>query len=315
MTFSRSLKSLSPLISWKSTGKLQQTVAKCIERTGSGLHSGKQSTVRIWPELAGKGRYFHFRSIPIPASILCHSPEGRLCTTLCKDGHSVRTVEHLLSALEGMGVDNCKIEIESSDPTDFSVEVPIFDGSAREWVEAIRQGGLKKAIDSNNQTIEKVAPFVDAPVHVCKNDSFIAAFPWPEVNVTYGIDFKQAYAIGRQWFSSTLFSDSFYAEEIAPSRTFCIYEEVEQMRKAKLINGGSLENAIVCSVSRGWLNPPLRFKEEPCRHKVLDLIGDLSLFAQAGSQGFPVAHLIAYKAGHALHAEFVRALCGSNPDL
>ncbi|GMP59338.1 hypothetical protein CsSME_00022651 [Camellia sinensis var. sinensis] len=103
-------------------------------------------------------------------------------------------------------------------------------------------------------------------------------------------------AIGCQWFSSNLIGSTFYAKQIAPSRTFCIYEEVERLRNAGLIKGGSEENAIVCSASKGWLNPPLRFQDEPCRHKVLDLIGDLSLFARCGSQGLPMAHIVSYKA-------------------
>lgn len=84
------------------------------------------------------------------------------------------------------------------------------------------------------------------------------------------------------------------------------------MRNAGLIKGGSAENAIVCSAVKGWLNPPLRFHDEPCRHKVLDLIGDLSLLAQNGNQGLPVAHIVAYKGGHALHADLVRLLSEVN---
>ncbi|PSS13369.1 UDP-3-O-acyl-N-acetylglucosamine deacetylase [Actinidia chinensis var. chinensis] len=244
MTLAGAFKS-STLISWKSTGKLQQTLAKCIERTGVTLHSGKTATVRISPELAGEGRYFVCGSKLIPASI-DFAQEGPLCTTLYKDGHSVRTVEHLLSALEATCVDNCRIEINNSDSEDQSVEVPIFDGSARKWVEAIEQVGLKVATDRGGNSYEKMAPFLNEPVHVWKNDSFVAAFPSPEVHVTCGINFSHVPAIGCQWLSSTTISSTFYANQIAPSRTFCIYEEVERMRNAGLIKGGSVENAIVC---------------------------------------------------------------------
>ncbi|XP_058181716.1 probable UDP-3-O-acyl-N-acetylglucosamine deacetylase 1, mitochondrial isoform X1 [Rhododendron vialii] len=306
MTLAGAFKS-SSIISWKSTGKLQQTLANCIERTGKALHSGSTSTVKISPESAGVGRYFVCRSQLIPASIE-FARESPLCTTLHKDGHSVRTVEHMLSALEATGVDNCRIEVKSSDSEDPSVEVPILDGSAREWVEAIEQVGLKVATDQGGNNCEKMAPFLNETLHVRKNDSFVAAIPSSEVHITCGIDFSQVPAIGCQWFSSFSVGGSFYAKQIAPSRTFCIYEEVQRMRDAGLIKGGSEENAIVCSTSRGWLNPPLRFQDEPCRHKVLDLIGDFSLFARCGSQGLPVAHLVAYKSGHALHADFVRCL-------
>ncbi|KAI3502530.1 hypothetical protein L1887_30651 [Cichorium endivia] len=301
-------KSSAP-ISWRSTGKLQQTIGGCIEKTGRTLHSGKQSTVRIWPESAGKGRYFDFSSLLIPASI-DYAEESPLCTTLRKNGHSVRTVEHLLSALEGTGVDNCRIEIINSDNGDPSVEVPIFDGSASEWVEAIEQVGLTVAMDSNGKNRDKLAPYLTLPVHVSKGDSIIAAFPSKQISISYGINFPQVPALSLQWFSSVFSSNSFYSKQIAPSRTFCIYEEVEKMRSAGLIKGGSLENAVVFSTSKGLMNPPLRSPEEPCRHKILDFIGDVSLFARNGSQGVPVANIISYKGGHALHAEFVRQLSG-----
>ncbi|GLT48006.1 hypothetical protein SLA2020_216510 [Shorea laevis] len=300
----------STLISWESTGKLQQTLAACVERTGSTLHSGTTCTVKLWPEFAGRGRYFDLRSKFIPASIHCVQ-ESPLCTTLAKDGCKIRTVEHLLSALEAMGVDNCRIQIDSAH---HDVEVPIFDGSASAWVEAIEQVGLEVAVDHCGNNAEKMAPSLKEPVHVQRKDSFMVAFPCERVCITYGINFPQVPAIGCQWFSAAFLEHSFYAKHIACSRTFCIFEEVERMRNAGLIKGGSLDNAIVCSSNEGWLNPPLRFHDEPCRHKVLDLIGDLSLFAQSGSQGLPVAHILCFKGGHALHADFARLISGGSKD-
>ncbi|XP_058724437.1 probable UDP-3-O-acyl-N-acetylglucosamine deacetylase 1, mitochondrial [Vicia villosa] len=308
MTILSALRS-SKLITWKPTGKLQQTLAGSVERRGISLHSGKVSTVRLCPGLAGQGRYFDFRSNLVPASVE-FAQVSPLCTTLCKDGLRIRTVEHLLSALEGAGVDNCRIQIENLGDQGDEAEIPIFDGSAKEWVEALEEVGLETATDIDGKSCEKIAPHVNEPMHVWRNDSFIAAFPSDVVQVTYGISFPQAPAIGCQWFSTTPLDDLVYSMQIALSRTFCIYEEVEQMRSAGLIKGGSLENAIVCSISKGWLNPPLRFSDEPCRHKILDLIGDLSLFAQFGSQGLPVAHIVAYKGGHALHVDLTRRLMG-----
>ncbi|XP_031388171.1 probable UDP-3-O-acyl-N-acetylglucosamine deacetylase 2, mitochondrial isoform X2 [Punica granatum] len=215
----------SALISWKSTGKLQQTLAGCIERTGVALHSGKVSTVKIWPHFAGEGRWFDFRSNLIPASI-DFVEQSPLCTTLLKDGLRIRTVEHLLSALEASGVDNCRIEIDNLDGEDKDVEVPIFDGSAREWVEAIEKVGLEIAKDSRGNDCEKIAPYLNEPVHFWHIDSFVVAFPSPKVHVTFGIDFPQVPAVGCQWFSSSLSDDSVYKRQIAPARTFCIYEEV-----------------------------------------------------------------------------------------
>lgn len=262
--------------------------------------------------MAGKGRYFDVSSNLVPASIDC-SVESPLCTTLSSAGCKVRTVEHLLSALEATGVDNCRVEIATaSGGEDPDVEVPILDGSAREWVDAIEQTGLQDAVDQNGNTSERMAPFLIQPTYVKRNDSFLLAFPSPNVYITYGINFPEVPHIGCQWFQSTVLDKSFYNADIASARTFCVYEEVEKMRKAGLIKGGSLENAIVCSVSKGWLNPPLHFPDEACRHKVLDLIGDLSLFARCGSQGLPVAYFVAYKAGHALHADLLRHISKTN---
>ncbi|KAG5062521.1 hypothetical protein JHK85_003704 [Glycine max] len=297
------------------TGRLQQTLADCVERQGKALHSGKVSTVRLCPERASRGRYFDFRSNFVPASVE-FAQVSPLCTTLYKGGFRIRTVEHLLSALEASGVDNCRIEIEDSDTQGHDAEIPIFDGSAREWVAAVEEVGLTVATDLDGKSVEKMAPHVNEPVYAWRNDSFVAAFPSEVVRITYGINFSQAPVIGCQWFSTPPLDNLVYSMQIALSRTFCIYEEVEQMRNAGLIKGGSLENAIVCSASKGWLNPPLHFSDEPCRHKILDLIGDLSLFAQFGNQGLPVAHIVAYKAcafgsgGHALHTDLARRLIG-----
>uniref|UniRef100_A0A7N0TFY5 UDP-3-O-acyl-N-acetylglucosamine deacetylase n=1 Tax=Kalanchoe fedtschenkoi TaxID=63787 RepID=A0A7N0TFY5_KALFE len=247
------------------TGKVQQTLAGCVEISGKGLRSGEMGRVQLWRELAGRGMYFSFGSQSIPASI------------------------------------------DGSNSTDKSVEVPNSDGSAGEWVQAIEETGLKVASDRDGGTHDKVAQPLNEPMLVFRKDACVAAFPSPSLQVTCGIDFAQASAIGRRWFSSGPLNKACFTKEIASSRTFCLFEEVEKMPSAGLIKKGrSIENAIVCSSSKGWLKPPLRFSDEPCRHKVLGVIGDISLFGACGSQGLLVAHIVAYKAGHALHADFVR---------
>lgn len=128
----------------------------------------------------------------------------------------------------------------------------------------------------------------------------MAALPAPSIRFTYGIDFEVS-AIGNQWYSWTPTQESF-GEAIAPARTFGLAHQIEGLRNRGLIKGGSLENALVCDGS-GWLNPPLRFSNEPVRHKLLDLVGDLSLLGQ-----FPVAHFLAYKASHNLHIQLARVL-------
>ncbi|KAL0908739.1 hypothetical protein M5K25_023247 [Dendrobium thyrsiflorum] len=295
------LQSLYHHISWKPTGKRQQTLAAEVRLSGIGLHSGAATTARLFPAKAGEGRYFvAFGGSRIPATIE-YAVNSSLCTTLCRGGVRVRTVEHLLSALEACGVDNCRIEIEGGE------EVPILDGSAKHWVEAIGHAGMCEATDFSGNTKEKMAPVICDPKYVYRGDSFIIALPSSKFHITYGINFPKVPAIGCQWFSCSV--DAYtYSKQIASSRSFCIYEEIEHMRNAGLIQGGSIENAIVCSALSGWLNGPLRYCNEPCRHKILDLIGDFSLFAQNGHQGFPFSHIIAYKAGHSLHVDFVRRL-------
>ncbi|WVZ56054.1 hypothetical protein U9M48_006640 [Paspalum notatum var. saurae] len=305
----RGLTSVSrSVFSWKPLGRPQQTLAAAVSRSGVGLHSGARVTATLLPTHAGEGRYFLVEDAEarVAAEVGNAEPRSQLCTTLrLGEGGlpQVRTVEHLLSAMEALGLDNCRVVVRGGD------EIPLLDGSAQEWVEAIQSTGLCVAEDTNGQKLEKLAPEIHEPVYLRRDDCFIAAFPSSQIQITYGIDFPKVPSIGNQWFSTSL-DANIYSSKIAPARTFCIFEEVEKMRGAGLIKGGSLENAMVCSMSGGWLNPPLRFEDEPCRHKILDLIGDFSLFAQNGSQGFPIAHIIAYKAGHALHTNFLNHLSG-----
>ncbi|CAN6483084.1 unnamed protein product [Victoria cruziana] len=295
----------SPIV-WLQTGKTQKTLAKEIVMSGEGLHSGVGVVARLFPAKAGEGRYFVLGgnlSNVIPANIK-FVVESALCTTLSGQGMKVSTTEHLLSALEAMGVDNCRIEIVGGD------EVPLLDGSARRWVDAIEEATLCDAVDDYGRCIDKLAAFVVEPVHILNGDSFIAAYPSEKIHITYGINFPKVSAIGCQWFSCFPMDEFVYVKDISSTRTFCIYEEIKRMLSHGLIKGGTQKNSLICSAYRGWLNLPLHFENEPCRHKVLDLIGDLSLLAQYGNQGLPMAHILVYKGGHALHHKLTRALMG-----
>lgn len=296
------------------TAQLQQTISTPVTRVGVGLHSGEQATVTLLPAGVDEGRYFVKNRTVLPAFVK-NVTDTRLSTVLGRDGTAVHTVEHLMSALEGLGVDNCRIEIEGGN------EVPLLDGSAREWVEAIEESGMSIATDASGAQSARSSFVVDAPVSVSQGDSFVAAFPSPFTRLTYGIDFPQVPAIGSRWFSWSPTESSSYKDEVAPARTFGIAEQFEELRAAGLIKGGSLENALVCSMEKGWVNPPLRFEDEPCRHKMLDLIGDLALCATPGHAGLPVAHIVAFKASHALHVKFGAALlrhrlkCGNDVEV
>lgn len=268
----------------------QQTIATPFSLSGIGLHSGEQVSVTVKPAPIDSGRYFIYDDTKIPADTTVVKA-SQLSTELRHNGTGVRTVEHLLSALFGMGVHNACIEMSSA-------ELPILDGSALPWVEAIAKVGIKTQIEG-----DRWIPLKEA-VTVARGDSFVTAIPADTLRFTYGVDYPSK-AIGEQWFSwspaITDFSEKF-ATEIAPARTFTLAAYIDQARAAGLIKGGSLDNAIVCDEER-WINPPLRFNNEPCRHKLLDLIGDISLL------GFlPRAHILAYKASHNLHAEFALAI-------
>ncbi|WP_443029240.1 UDP-3-O-acyl-N-acetylglucosamine deacetylase [Spirulina sp. CS-785/01] len=270
------------------------TLAGELVRTGVGLHSGQTTQVRVFPAEAREGRYFVRVDLPgqprIPASLDAVHPT-QLCTELQQDEASVRTVEHLLAALSGCGVINARIEVDGG-------ELPLLDGSAKEWVDAIAQVGLKPLKNAPlPSTIEVTEPYT-----VQAGDAFVVAMPSPEPRFTYGIDFPYA-PIGQQWYSWNPQQEAF-AEAVAPARTFGFVDQVEQLRQAGLIQGGSLDNALVCDQDR-WLNPPLRFANEPARHKLLDLVGDLSLLGQ-----LPQAHILAYKASHKLHIQLAQRLSG-----
>ena len=268
----------------------QHTLAEAFVRSGIGLHSGVSTTVRVLPAAVGVGRYFVRVDLPdvpmIPATVACVD-QTVLSTELKQNGFSVRTVEHLLAALSAMGIDNARIEIDGA-------EVPLLDGSAFTWVEAILQAGVVA------QVADRPQYHLHAPVWVRQEDAFVAAFPSPELRFTYGIDFDLP-AIGNQWHSWSPNRESF-AQTIAPARTFGLAHQISHLQQQGLIKGGSLENALVCD-QKGWLNPPLRFSNEPVRHKLLDLVGDLSLIG-----ALPRFHVMAYKASHRLHTQLAQQL-------
>ncbi|MDZ8138765.1 MAG: UDP-3-O-acyl-N-acetylglucosamine deacetylase [Nostoc sp. DedQUE04] len=275
----------------------QHTLAAQITQIGVGLHSGVNTQVRILPAEAGSGRYFVRVDLPdlpiIPAQVAAVS-HTVLSTQLGKGEVYVRTVEHLLAALSSMGVDNARIEIDGP-------EVPLLDGSASVWTANIAQVGLVPQLVNN-----QVPWAITEPIWVYQGDAFVSALPAAETRFSYGIDFDLP-AIGNQWHSWSLTPElektsASFAAEIAPARTFGLLHQIEHLQKTGLIKGGSLDNALVCG-PEGWLNPPLRFANEPVRHKILDLVGDLSLLGT-----FPRAHFLAYKASHNLHIQLAQKI-------
>jgi len=271
----------------------EQTIGKPIEFSGIGLHTGERARLRILPAPEGKG--IIFRRVDLDNFEL-RADVGSVArvayaTTLMKRGVWISTVEHLLSALYGVGIDNAYIELDN-------FEVPILDGSARPFTEAITRVGIHKQ-NRRKQYIRITKEFV-----LNDGDKTIGIYPSNHFAIQYDIDFPHP-LIGRQRVD-VQFTGTSYADFIAPARTFGFYREVEKLQAGGLIRGGSLENAIVLTET-GMLNETsLRFPDEFVRHKTLDLLGDFALIGQ------PVmGRLVAHRAGHALHTRFVAELLDS----
>jgi len=274
---------------------MRKTLRAGVTVQGVGLHSGETTTVNLHPAPAGTGRYFQRIDLPdrpiIPANLSCVR-EALLSTELGDHPATVRTVEHLLATLVALGVDDLRMDIDGA-------EVPLLDGSAQDWLMAIAGVGLI----SQEFADPKPPIIITEPITCQAGDAFVAAFPCDHPRFTYGIDFTYA-PIGKQWFTWQPDQEDF-ATAIAPARTFGFADQVEQLRQAGLIKGGSLDNALVCDPEK-WLNPPLRFADEPVRHKLLDLLGDLSLLGR-----IPPAHYLAYKASHKLHTQLAQKIATS----
>jgi len=268
----------------------QATLKTTVSIDGVGLHSGHPVRAHFHPAPVDHGLVFLRREHadqPVPAELESASTFD-YATTLKKGGVSIGTVEHVLAAAAGLGLDNCLIEIEGP-------EVPIVDGSALPFVRLFHAAGFERQ-DALVKPLE-----LTQSVEVIREDRRVLFEPdGPGLTITYEIDFPHP-IVGRQEMTFTLRPDEF-AARIAPARTFGFAREVEELRSRGLARGGSLHNAVVLD-DTGIISGPLRFRDEFVRHKVLDLIGDLMLL------GRPLQGRIhARKAGHALHIEFARAL-------
>ena len=264
----------------------QRTLRRPVSCSGIGLHSGNKVTLSLKPAPADFGIRFQradLGGLEVPATVT-HLGGIQLATGLTREAVSVETVEHLLAALTALGIDNVIVELNSP-------EVPIMDGSAAPFVYLVlNEAGVKKL------TAPKKFLKVLRPISLSQGDKRIALYPSDHFKVTYSISFDHP-LIRHQSRTMRITEDSF-VEEIAPARTFGFLKEVEMLRQRGLALGGSLDNAIVLGET-GVLNNALRFEDEFVRHKILDAVGDLALV------GHPViGHLVAHRAGHALHTEF-----------
>ncbi|OAM87376.1 bifunctional UDP-3-O-[3-hydroxymyristoyl] N-acetylglucosamine deacetylase/3-hydroxyacyl-ACP dehydratase [Termitidicoccus mucosus] len=268
----------------------QRTLAREVSVQGSALHTGETVTMTMKPAPADHG--IVFKRVDLPGS-----PELRprvdqvtdlVRATTIQVGHAkLHTVEHVLSALHGCGIDNVLIEINASEP-------PIMDGSARPFVNMILQG------EPVEQDKDREYFTLDAPISVTRGNSSIIALPADELKIS--CTSADDRGIHTQHLSLVIDHDA-YMTQIAAARTFTIYEEIEELLKLGKIKGGSLDCAVVIKGDKIISKEPLRFKDEFVRHKILDIIGDVLLL------GMPLkAHIVATRPGHAINAELTRAL-------
>lgn len=268
----------------------QQTIARRIDLSGIGLHSGRMVRLEILPGDVGSGIVFKridILGMPTVAAHVSNIQSTDLNTTIGIGEVRVSTIEHLMAAFAGLGIDNAIVKIDGP-------EVPVMDGSAAPFVEAILDAGILP------QSAERRVFVVRESFELRQGDKWIKIEPADSTTYSMSIEFKSQ-AIGRQSVEIEWTESAF--EEIFASRTFCHVNDVTAMRKAGLALGGSLENAVVVSDDE-VLNPEgLRYDDEFVRHKLLDCIGDLALL------GAPlIGKITASKSGHGLHAGFMKAL-------
>jgi UDP-3-O-[3-hydroxymyristoyl] N-acetylglucosamine deacetylase len=267
----------------------EQTIRTPVEFSGVGLHSGAPVRLKILPAPAGSG--IVFRRVDLDGfevqAVGRNVARVSYATSLMKKGVLISTTEHLLSAFIGVGIDNAIVELDN-------LELPILDGSAQPFVAAIFKAGIRR------QRHARTYLRIRRELELREGDKFIAVYPAETYSVSYTINFPHP-LIGKESFRVNL-SNGAYLREIAPARTFGSREDEQAMRNMGLIRGASAENCIVLT-RQGIENPPLRFKDEFVRHKVLDLIGDLALLGRQ-----ILGNVVADRAGHAMHTALVSRL-------
>ncbi len=263
----------------------QTTLRDTIEFEGIGLHTGLPARVSVRPAKAASGLSFRLDggvTLPAHAEFVI---DTRRATVLGSGAHTVSTVEHLLSALTGMGVDNALIEVDGP-------EIPVLDGSALPFAQAIVDVGTTALSEPKRRYIPA------SPSYFRDGDKMLIVLPAAEFRAKVAVAYDAP--IGAQFFDAQI-TPEIYLREIAPARTFGFAHEVEALHKAGLARGGSLDNAVVFAPDGPM--QALRFPDEPVRHKVLDLIGDFALLG-----AWPQCEVVAIKGGHMLHHRAVLEL-------
>lgn len=272
----------------------QNTIVRPVEVSGIGLHSAGPVKLRILPAKAGSGIVFRRTDLDNFEVEACwrHVAKVSYATSLMKQGVLISTTEHLLSGLVGMGVDNAIVELDA-------LELPILDGSAAPYMEMLDRAGMRR------QRARRVWGRILRPVEVAEGSKRIGIYPLlasqSGFHVSCSIDFPHP-LIGRQTFSLEVTPET-YAREIAPARTFGFLRDERALRNMGLIRGASVKNVLVLTDTGLNNGAGLRFQDEFCRHKLLDLMGDLALL------GRPIlGRVVAERAGHSMHVALVNRL-------
>src|SRR5258706_1537867 len=271
----------------------QRTLKKKISTTGVGLHTGTKVTLTLRPAAADTGIIFRRVDLETPVDVPARAvnvTDTRLSTLIEQDGARISTVEHLMSAMAGLGIDNAYVDISGP-------EVPIMDGSAGPFVFLLQQAGIEE------QKAAKRFIRIKSPVEARSGDKLARFDPYNGFKVDFSIEFPHPVFGGENKHVVVDFAENSYLKEISRARTFGFMQEVETMREMGLALGGSLDNAIVLDEFRVLNNDGLRYDNELVKHKVLDAIGDLYLL------GHPlIGAYTAYKSGHALNNQLLRAM-------
>ncbi|MBI4178059.1 bifunctional UDP-3-O-[3-hydroxymyristoyl] N-acetylglucosamine deacetylase/3-hydroxyacyl-ACP dehydratase [bacterium] len=270
---------------------MQYTLKSSFPLNGVGLHTGQSVTATFLPAEPDTG--IRFRRVDLPespeiAARVRHVVRADRGTSVAVGDVHVHTIEHLMAALFSMGVDNCVVELTAE-------EAPLLDGSSKVFVEAIRAAGIKAQHQAASKTFT-----IREPVHLVDGSRMLIALPSADFHVSETVSFPDP-AVGTQHAAFRVTPEEFSAE-IAPARTFGFVSEADELRNKGMIKGASLENAVVFENGK-LISGPLRFSDEPVRHKILDLLGDLALL------GRPIrGRIVAFRSGHAFNVRFVRML-------
>ncbi|SFV98392.1 UDP-3-O-acyl-N-acetylglucosamine deacetylase [Chlamydia abortus] len=261
--------------------RAQRTLRREVRYSGVGIHFGKSATITLEPAKENTGIVFCRSDLlgeHIPA-LLPHVCNTGRSTTLSSGDSIIATVEHLMAALRSSNIDNVIVRCDAE-------EIPIGDGSSHVFMQLIHDAGV--CTQNDKVSIARLSQ----PVYYQAQDTFLAAFPCDELKISYTLHYPQSPTIGTQYRSFVITEESF-RKEIAPCRTFALYNELCFLMERGLIGGGCLENAVVFKDDGVISLGQLRFPDEPVRHKILDLIGDLSLVGRPF-----VAHIVAVGSGH-----------------